>query len=83
MAEFSGYGYKSGTVKRMHETLWEKRRTDYSEDGVMYTLEEFARYYFDRARIEGEVCTFAYIRDMWMAAGRPRVGNFYLPPGFQ
>ena len=49
--------------------LWETRRTDWSEDGVEYTLEQFSDYYFNQATAQ-HPCTYEYIRDMWVAGGR-------------
>ena len=40
-----------------------------SEDGVEYTLEQFATYYCNQATAEFP-CTNEYVRDMWVAAGR-------------
>ena len=53
--------------------LWETRRTDWSEDGVQYTLEQFQLHYFNQATAEFP-CTNEYVRDMWVAAGRRTPG---------
>ena len=71
MSEFKRLGFNSATVKRMVAMLWETRRNNWSEDGVEYTLEEFADYYFRQAP---RVCSYEYIRDMWVRAG---VGNLH------